>query len=148
MTLRLLTFKQLALRTPIRKIRRIFDEIAEEEAEPDWRGCVHLVFTSDPSIRKLNARFRNKDKATDVLSFNLEPPNSPDSIYGEIYISVTTARRQASEYRGTLTSELLRLFTHGLLHLYGYDHQTSTQRKRMQGRENYFLTRVGEKFKI
>ena len=148
MTLRLLTFKQLSLRAPARKLRRIFDEITEEEADPDWRGCVHLVFTSDPSIRKLNARYRKQDRATDVLSFNVEPPSSPENIYGEIYISVTTARRQAREYRGTLTSELLRLFIHGLLHLYGYDHQTSAQRKRMQGRENYFLNRVGERFEI
>jgi probable rRNA maturation factor len=89
---------------------------------------VNLVLTDDQYIRQLNASYRGKDRATDVLSFALEamplPPEALDQPGGEIYISVEMALVQANEQGVPLQEELGRLWIHGLLHLAGYDHDT------------------------
>jgi rRNA maturation RNase YbeY len=58
---------------------------------------------------------------------------------GEIYISLEQARRQAREYKVTLKEELLRLATHGTLHLLGYDHKKKNQAKIMKAKEEKYL---------
>ena len=86
-------------------------------------GHVAVLLTTDAAIRKLNRKFRGKNKATDVLSF------PADTLYqkqekGDLAISVETAREQAREHGHSLASELKILMLHGLLHLAGYDHET------------------------
>lgn len=132
-------FKTTKGRLPVSKLKALFVRVASGEAGPDWQGQVNVVFTDDRSIRKLNKTHRGKDKPTDVLSFSLDPPESPLSVYGEIYISVPTATRQAADYDGSLTDEFLRLLCHGLLHLFGYDHIKPSLAKKMQSRERKYL---------
>jgi rRNA maturation RNase YbeY len=87
----------------------------------------------DAAIRKLNKKWRNKDKATDVLSFpllsvqelKLAPSHPGALVLGDIVISVPTAKRQAAERGHRLSVELEILLVHGLLHLLGYDHEHS-----------------------
>jgi probable rRNA maturation factor len=93
-------------------------------------GEVSVLLTGDRRIRRLNQRFRGKDKATDVLSFPV-PPFSPgenldgaDAIAGDLAISVETAARQAKELGHPVAMELRILVLHGLLHLAGCDHET------------------------
>lgn len=98
---------------------------------------ISLLFTNDAKIRSLNAQYRGKDKATDVLSFShIEGLTllSLDSSLGDIVISTDTARRQARQYRVTLNAEILRLLIHGILHLFGYDHEGVSARKAQQMR--------------
>jgi probable rRNA maturation factor len=85
---------------------------------------VHVVLTSDQVIRELNRRFRNVDRATDVLSF----PDGDDlpsgrRLLGEIVISRDSARRQAEALGHGEVRELCELALHGTLHLLGYDHE-------------------------
>lgn len=84
---------------------------------------VSVVFTSDRVIHGLNRDFRGKDRPTDVLSFNLPPAPGGDGLFGEVYVSRPTARRQAREYGVTLAAELRRLVLHGFLHLLGLSHR-------------------------
>lgn len=84
---------------------------------------VSVVFTDDRVIHELNRDFRRKDRPTDVLSFNLPPAPAGDGLFGEIYVSRPTARRQARENGVTLAAELRRLVLHGLLHLLGLEHR-------------------------
>jgi len=79
-----------------------------------------IAFVSDKNIRNLNQRFRNVDKATDVLSF----PAGEETNLGDIAISVETAATQAKENGLTFDNEIAQLILHGLLHLSGYDHET------------------------
>lgn len=81
-------------------------------------GKINLVLMSDREIRKLNARFRKKDKATDVLAF----PMGEDGILGDIAISTETAKRNAKRFAVSYKDEMKRLVIHGVLHLLGYDH--------------------------
>lgn len=111
---------------------------------PRRDGEVNLVFTTDVGMRKLNRQYRGLDKTTDVLSFNLDDPTDDEGAFGEIYISVARADRQAKEYGHSRYAEYLRLACHGFLHLFGYDHEEPAEEKRMQAREELFLTRLSK----
>lgn len=99
-------------------------------------ASVDIILLDDKSIRKMNRQFLQHDYATDVITFPME--DSP--LYGEIYISLDTARSQAAEYGVTLTNELCRLAVHGALHLCGHDDSTDEQRTAMQRLENRYIT--------
>jgi probable rRNA maturation factor len=96
---------------------------------------IHVIFCSNVTIKKLNAEFRKKNKATDVLSFNY---NEPD-LLGEIYISVEKAFAQCKKFGNSYKQELNRLFVHGMFHLLGYDHETEPERKKMEKKEAPYL---------
>jgi ssRNA-specific RNase YbeY (16S rRNA maturation enzyme) len=115
--MKLRTYKEIQTRIPATGIRRIFESVVEEEGDPEWSSRVNLVVTTDARIRMLNRRFRSQDRATDVLS----------------------TRRQAHQYQVTVSQDYLRLFCHGLLHLFGYDHKRKAQARRMEERQDYFL---------
>ena len=89
--------------------------------------CLGLQFVDDTQITDLNARWRNKPTATDVLSFSaleadMPLDNCPSLELGDIIVSVPTAERQALEQNHSLEQELCWLVSHGLLHLLGWDH--------------------------
>ena len=79
---------------------------------------------TDPEIHTLNLQYRKKDKPTDVLSFPLADELQPQ-LLGDVVISVETAARQAQRRSHSLREELQTLLIHGILHLLGYDHETS-----------------------
>jgi probable rRNA maturation factor len=107
------------------------------------RSTVSLVLTDDEEIRRLNREYRKHDRATDVLSFHLQPlageadPAGEGIELGDIVISVETARRRAGGRR--LRSELARLAVHGLCHLFGHDHQRARQGRVMFALERRLL---------
>lgn len=138
--MKLYIFKEVSARVPRQKIFNLFDKIMSKETEPDAGSRVNLVFTTKKRIQQLNKSHRGKDKATDVLSFNLGDSSGNDSVFGEIYISTDIARVQAQEFSNTFSEELLRLSCHGLLHLLGYDHLKKNDAVKMQNREQYFLS--------
>ncbi|MDF1545090.1 MAG: rRNA maturation RNase YbeY [bacterium] len=135
-------FKETEVRLPRKNITRLFELVAEEEAEPDSRSSTNLIFVTNQRIKNLNSRFRGKTAATDVLSFNIDEPNDEDGTFGEVYISVPFARRQAKEYGGSLSEEILRLACHGFLHLFGYDHIRPDDERVMKKQEAKFLSKV------
>ncbi|MEC7641358.1 MAG: rRNA maturation RNase YbeY [Nitrospinota bacterium] len=101
-------------------------------------GCsskeLSILFTGDSRIRKLNARYRDIDQATDVLSFpQNETGETGSPLLGDVVISVETAWRQARDHNLSFDEELALLLIHGTLHLLGYDHETSpTEARRMK----------------
>lgn len=84
---------------------------------------ISLLITNDETIHQLNKEYRQKDKPTDVLSFPMED----DIMLGDIVISLDTTKNQAQERDIGLEREIAFLFIHGLLHLLGYDHETSVE---------------------
>ena len=100
-------------------------------AAPHVRGDVALVLTNDAVIRGLNRRYRNRDAATDVLAFEFGDGANPGEPFGDVVVSLDSARRQARSYGATLREELLRLVIHGTLHLCGHDHHERRQAVRM-----------------
>ena len=106
------------------------------------RAEVGLAHGGDDVIRVLNRRYRNKDKATDILSFTYEDgldPRGQRVLLGDLVVSVPRLLAQAHRYRVTPGRELARLLTHGALHLCGHDHVKVGERKRMRAREQVHL---------
>ena len=78
-------------------------------------------------MRKLNRTWRGRDRVTDVLSFVLDE----GPLKGEIVLSYKQAVRQAKEMGHSTRDELLFLIVHGILHLWGYDHEVPQDAKKM-----------------
>jgi len=110
------------------------------QASVRLKGEVTVLLTTDAAMRKLNRRFRGKNKATDVLSFPAEGPGT-EEIAGDLAISVTTAMSQAREQGHSLSVEIKVLILHGLLHLAGYDHEADDGL--MARRESLLRARLG-----
>ncbi len=111
---------------------------------------VSITLTDDAYIKELNTQYRNKDCATDVLSFALNEGEEPEivdgpavNLIGDIIISVETAKRQAEEYGHSLEREMAFLTVHGMMHLLGYDHIEEADRIEMRKEEEYVLENLG-----
>jgi len=114
--------------------------LSQAQAAVRLRGEVTVLFTTDAAMRKLNRRFRGKNKATDVLSFPADGIGA-EEIAGDLAISVPTALRQAVERNHSLSTEIKVLILHGLLHLAGHDHVADMGK--MARRERLLRTRLG-----
>jgi probable rRNA maturation factor len=87
------------------------------------KGTVTIRLAGSAEVRDLNRRYRNIDRATDVLSFPLGE-KLPGGLYaGDILICMPIAKKQARQNTQSLEKELLLLMIHGLLHLQGLDHE-------------------------
>ena len=99
------------------------------------RVAVSVIFVNDGQIQGINRDYRNIDRPTDFISFALAD-NKEETDYipnelGDIFINIDAARRQAVDYEHSEKREICFLFTHGLLHLNGFDHQTPEEEKEM-----------------
>jgi probable rRNA maturation factor len=102
---------------------------------------VTLLLTDDEAVRELNARFRRKDSATNVLSFPA-PPN-PEKHLGDVALAYGVCAREAVEQGKPLSHHLQHLVAHGVLHLLGYDHMTDEEAEAMEGLERVVLAGLG-----
>lgn len=143
------------------KARRLIKKsiITALETEKVTRPCsVNVLMVDDDAIRELNNRFRDMDRATDVLSFpmlGLEPENpeipeeevDPDTGFcplGDMVISVQRARAQADEFGHSFERELAYLTVHSVMHLLGYDHMDEGEmQKQMRRHEEMTLMKLG-----
>lgn len=104
---------------------------------------IEISFISDAEIQKLNKVHRQKDKPTDVLSWGfLNSELQANEICGEIYISTETCQRQAKEKNHSTEYEIIYLITHGLLHIFEYDHQTDEQEQEMNKVQQSIMSRL------
>lgn len=80
---------------------------------------ISVVYLDPPAARQLNSQYRQKDYATDVLSFG---DKSTDAL-GELVICPQVLKKQAKEHGLSYQQELAYMLLHGVLHLLGYDHE-------------------------
>ncbi|MBR3715752.1 MAG: rRNA maturation RNase YbeY [Clostridia bacterium] len=109
---------------------------------------VSVTVVDDASIHVMNRESRGVDRATDVLSFPVfdEDFGVGPAVLGDIVISHETAVRQANEYGHSVEREIAFLTVHSMLHLLGYDHETSPEdEKKMFTRQEEILTFMGQK---
>ena len=95
---------------------------------------VSVTFTDNEGIRELNREHRNKNSATDVLSFPMYnfvdgdvPADEDTAELGDIVISLERALEQSKEFGHSLKREIAFLTVHSVLHLLGYDHEISDE---------------------
>jgi probable rRNA maturation factor len=109
-----------------------------------------LVLTTNANIQQLNATYRQQDKPTDVLAFAALENDMPQPsivaglplLLGDIVISVETAAQQAVQQGHALSTELVWLSCHGLLHLLGWDHPTAAQLTDMLHQQEDLLKQI------
>jgi len=111
--------------------------ITAAELEGYSGGEVSIAFVNNQKIKELNSKYRDKNEATDVLSFPID-----DEMLGDIIISAIRAAEQAEEYGHSLKRELAYLTVHGMLHLFGYDHHSAEEKKEMRQKEERVLTQL------
>ncbi len=112
---------------------------------------VSVSFVDNKEIRKLNNIYRQKDSETDVLSFPLSEgdrletnPETGFVVLGDIVISMEMAVKQAKMYGHVLEREIAFLTVHSMLHLLGYDHETSPlDQRKMREKEEFVLEKLG-----
>ena len=103
---------------------------------------IRLVDDSDG--RALNSQYRQRDYATNVLSFPVELPSGVSlPLLGDLVICAPVVAREASEQRKNLRDHYAHLTVHGTLHLLGYDHENETDAERMESLECRILAGLG-----
>lgn len=107
-----------------------------------------LLVCDDPFIRELNRRYRDKDEATDVLSFEQGghyrgPEGEERFLAGDIVISLGGLSRNVADFGVGKDEELRRLVIHGILHLSGLDHEGNDPAEPMLARQEELLASLG-----
>lgn len=104
-------------------------------------GDVVVLLTDDEAVRDLNARFRNKDKPTNVLSFPA-PENAAPHL-GDIVLAYGVCATEAQAQGKSLSDHLSHLVVHGVLHLLGRDHEDDAEAEEMEAEEREILAELG-----
>ena len=138
------------------KIRRLIKKSVSEALAQEgfaYPAEVPVSFVDNEAIHKLNLEYREKDKPTDVLSFPMwEKEELSDGTaldghavtLGDIIISAEKARAQAEEYGHSIEREICFLSVHSILHLLGYDHETSAEDEiYMKTKQEEVLIKIG-----
>ena len=104
-------------------------------------GQITVRFVDAEEGQALNREFRNKDYATNVLSFPYE--NEP-IVCGDLVICAPVVEREAAEQGKELEAHYAHLIVHGILHLQAYDHEAGEQEAQlMESHERTLLTKLG-----
>jgi len=111
--------------------KKLFSTVAKKVLKGENRvtETISLAFVGKAEIKKLNKKFRKKNKATDVLSFDL----NEGGYLGEIVICPEVVKENAERYGVPEKKEILKVFVHGILHLCGYDHEKSKAEEKIMG---------------
>jgi probable rRNA maturation factor len=104
-------------------------------------GGVTILLTDDAAVRELNARFRRKDTATNVLSF--PAASNPERHLGDVALAFGTCAQEAAQQGKPLAHHLQHLTVHGVFHLLGYDHIGDDAAEAMEGLERAVLAGLG-----
>ena len=119
-----------------------FEKIANTAVGAVYKHAeVSIILTNDAEIHEINKTYRNVDKPTNVLSFEL----GDDVLLGDIYISLDTVRAEAAAAKIPVEHHVAHMVVHGVLHLTGHDHITDDEAAVMEFKEIKALKKMGIK---
>ena len=122
------------------------------------RGWVSAVFTAlersplaltvrvvgEEEMAKLNRRYRGRNQPTNVLSFPIEPlPGVCNDLLGDVVVCGPVVDREATIQQKSPMDHWAHIVVHGMLHLFGYDHENDQEAKAMETLEKYVLEGLG-----
>ena len=116
--------KKNALTGPVCK--KIFSSVWKKEAE------ITVRITTASESQELNHHYRNQNKPTNILSFNIE---SNRSLIGDLVLCHDIVKKEAKEQNKKIKDHYIHLVLHGFLHLLGHNHQKSKEYKQMLNEE-------------
>ena len=112
---------------------------------------VSVIFVTPEMIHEINRDYRGIDRPTDVISFALHDSEDAyemmegEEELGDIFINIEAIKSQALDYGHSIYREACFLFTHGLLHLLGYDHMNETDEKEMFQLQDVILNEIASR---
>ncbi len=113
-------------------VKRIVEGVLRGEKK---QRDMSVAFIGEGRMRKLNKKYRKKNKVTDVLAFG--------EGLGEIVICLREVKKNAKKFNSNFQEELARVLIHGILHLLGYNHQKSEEEeKKMKEKEKHYLQKI------
>lgn len=130
-------------------INKILEIALQQEGIIDKDVFLSIESANKEDIRRLNKKYRDVDRETDVLSF---PIFTKEEILntkfkhielGDIIICLDVVRKQSIEYNTGMKRELLYMITHGICHLLGYDHEVEEDKVIMRQKEESILNAIG-----
>lgn len=104
-------------------------------------GDVVILLTDDEAVREINARFRDRDRPTNVLSFPAAESAFPH--LGDLTLAFGVCATEAEAQAKTLSDHLSHLIVHGVLHLLGRDHEDDAEADEMEEEERSILASLG-----
>lgn len=122
------------------RYKKDFEQIGEKTQQivhTSKNASVSVIFVNEDEIHNINREYRKIDRPTDVISFAMKDSDDDyemmegEEELGDIFINVSAIVSQAKDYGHSLRRECCFLFTHGLLHLLGYDHIEESKEKTM-----------------
>lgn len=96
-----------------------------------------VVFVSSKKSKELNYKYRKKNKPTDILSFS----SIEEGVLGELVICMDIIKQQSIEHKLSQRDELSYMLLHGILHLLGYDHEKTSEAKKMFGIQDHIYSK-------
>jgi probable rRNA maturation factor len=112
-------------------VQRVIKEVLVSEGVND-KIVIEVAFVGSERIKKLNKKYRHKNKATDVLSFeernHFVIPESKGKYLGEIVVCPAVVKSNAERNNTLFLRELAHVIIHGTLHLMGYEHENSEEK--------------------
>jgi len=109
-------------------------------ASGNARSEFAILLTTNAKLKSLNAEFRGKDRATNVLSF---PASGPGPYLGDIALAYGVTAEEAKDGEKPISAHASHLVVHGVLHLLGYDHQGAREARKMEALEIEILAELG-----
>lgn len=124
--------------------------LTEELALKTYQLGIHLVEPEE--MAQVNWDYLQHEGSTDVITFDYRPEVPPGEeapeLYGELYICVGDALKQAKEFKAHWTEELMRYVVHGVLHLRGFDDLEAAKRRVMKREENRLVKALAGRFAL
>ena len=130
-------------------IDNVFEVCFKEENLYNYNIYISVILTNEENIKRINKKYRNIDKATDVLSFPMFEPEeienvkNREEVLGDIIICMPIIQKQAIEYEHSLEREFSYMLVHGFYHLMGYDHMKDEDKLKMRKKEDVVLNKLG-----
>ena len=137
-------------------IKKVVETCFKEENLFNTNLYLNIILTNPEIIKETNNKYRNIDKATDVLSFPMFQKEEIDElieesqtnkievkdVLGDIMVSIPKVIEQAKEYNHSVERELAYMVVHGFYHLMGYDHIKEEDKIIMRPKEEYILNKL------
>ena len=119
-----------------KRIRSLIKEISKLERKK--LVFINCIFCSDSYLLEINKKYLQHNDYTDVITFDHK--ESTENIEGDIYISIDRVKENAKKYKENEEKELIRVITHGTLHLIGYKDKTKKEKDIMTQKENKYIS--------
>ena len=122
-------------------LKNAADLTLQEEKKRD--SVVNLKIVGNAEMQQLNKEFRNKERATNVLSFtNDDLSKDVTKNIGDIAISYDFVKQEAKDHGKSFSDHVIHMLVHGIYHILGYDHEDDISAEVMESKEIYILDKL------